>query len=156
VKPSRFYYLAPDARQRVDEVLERFAQRAPIGDLWEALCRELPVDRQAATSLQARVEGMSYAAEYLWNAALQAGAQVYGGDFDRQQLRHSVQDVMPITHYHYKVGSRLPKAILVTRRDALEDPGTALAKLKQDIEGLVDFIRRLPEPPAAPPRESGA
>jgi hypothetical protein len=143
VKLPRFYYLDADTRIQVDAVIQSFLQNSLDGDLWATLCERLPLDRKESHALQVRVEGVGHAAETLWNAALQAGTRTYGQEFNRQSLRNSVQ-AMPMTHYHYVEGSREHNSVLRTRRDALEDPCTALTKLQQDVEALADFIRRLP------------
>ncbi len=139
----RFYYLDSETRKELDAVLESYI-KSPAGDaLWMALCNKLPVEKKRSTSYKVRVEGLSYAAEALWDAALARGKQAYGENFSRQELSKAV-GFRPISYYHYLSGSREPWTILNTRRDALEDLDTAMLKLKDDILSLVDFIRRLP------------
>ena len=139
----RFYYLDSETRKELDAVLESYLKGSTGDSLWAALCRTLPVEQKRSTSYNIRVEGLSYAAESLWDAALARGKQVFGENFGRQELSQAVGS-RPISYYHYLIESREPWTILNTRRDALEDLDTAMLKLKDDILSLVDFIRRLP------------
>jgi hypothetical protein len=139
----RFYYLDSETRRELDAVLEGYIKN-PAGDsLWTALCSKLPLEKKKSTSYKTRVEGLSYAAESLWDTALARGKLAYGENFGRQELSRAVGS-RPISYYHYLIGSREPRTILNTRRDALEDLDTAMLKLKDDIMSLADFIRRLP------------
>ncbi len=144
VKAKKYYYLDTATQHRLDEILRGFMHLRTSNHLWENLCSNLPVQKWSPASLRLRVEGLAYAAERLWNTALEDGKRAYGEDFDRDHLRRYVR-TLPMSHYHYLVGSRESKEVLRTRHDALEDPLTALAKLQSDIAALADFLRQLPE-----------
>lgn len=128
----------------MDEILRNFTGSAHVGDLWEKLCAALPLDRGRPESLSRRVEGLDYVAEKLWALAVESGKKTFGPNFDREALRRAA-GIMPISHYHYIMGSREPWGLVLTRRDALHDPQTALLKLRRDIESLGDFILNLPQ-----------
>jgi hypothetical protein len=142
-RPNPYFYLGAGIRQAIEETLERYLHRTLEGNLWARLCAELPLDRGRPESLSRRVEGLNYAAETLWNMAVESGKKAFGQNFDRERLRRTT-GILPIGHYHYLRGSREPWGQVLTRRDALHDPQTALLKLRRDIESLGDFILHLP------------
>jgi len=141
---ARFYYLDSQTRKGVDEVLQRTVSGRASTASWSELCRLLPVERQRHESVRRRVEGMTYAADWLWDEALRIGKKEFGPNFDRANLRRSIRSY-PISHYHYLMGSREPRDVLLTRRDGLHDPRIALAKLQHDVEELFDFVCRFSE-----------
>lgn len=142
-KPRKFYYLEAQARQRVEEIVQLLSARGSKLKGWEALCEALPLERGLPQSLSRRVEGLDLAAEKLWALAVEGGRKAFGPGFDRESLRRAA-GILPISHYHYLSGSREPHELVQTRRDALNDPTTALVKLRRDIEALTEFIQHLP------------
>ena len=141
---ARFYYFDSQSRKSVDEVLQRTVSARAAAASWSELCRVLPVERQRPESIRRRVEGMTYAADWLWDEALRIGKKEFGPTFDRANLLRSIRSY-PISHYHYLMGSREPRHILLTRRDGLHDPRIALSKLQRDVEELFDFVCRFSE-----------
>jgi hypothetical protein len=147
VRPNQYFYLNSGIRQALEEVLENYRRRTLEENLWERLCAELPLDRGRPESLSRRVEGLNYAAEKLWTMAVESGKKAFGQNFDRRGLRHAA-GILPISQYHYLIGSREPWRQVLTRRDALHDPQTALLKLRRDVESLGDFILQPANPQA--------
>ncbi len=141
---ARYYYLDSQTRKSVDEVLQRTVSGHASTASWSELCRVLPVERLHPESVRRRVEGMTYAADWLWDEALRIGKKEFGPTFDRANLRRSIHSC-PISHYHYLMGSREPRHVLLTRRDGLQDPRIALSKLQHDVEELFDFVCRFSE-----------
>jgi hypothetical protein len=135
----KFYYLDAQTRHQLDGVLRGDLAQFTPADLWKQLCAALPLQRLHPETLRRRVEGMAYAADWLWQAALLKGKEAFGQEFDRENLLKSIRPV-PISHYHYILGSREPRDLLRSRRDGLHDPQIALAKLQHDIEALADFM----------------
>ncbi len=143
VREYRFYYLDAGTRRQLDAIIREYASRRTGDAIWQTLCDRLPVRRGEPESMRCRVEGLSYVAECLWDLALESGRKAFGETFSRENLHRAVRS-LPIGYYHYMVGSRQPAGEVQTRRDALQDPGVALAKLEHDIQALGDFIRSLP------------
>ncbi len=143
LKPTQFYYLEASFRQRLDEIVRAVLNRTSTVALWEALCGVLPLERNRPESLSRRVEGLEYASDKLWTQAVEGGKRAFGQNFDRGALRQAA-GILPISHYHYLSGSREPWGLVRTRRDALNDPQTALLKLRRDVESLAQFILLLP------------
>jgi len=143
VMRKQYYYLDAQIRQQLDEVLRDFAIRRSNGHLWADLCSLLPVEKFKPESLKMRVEGLSYTADALWKMALQRGKEFFGENFDRLSLQRTVR-TYPISHYHYLLGSREPRDLVLTRRDGMHDPQVALYKLHNDIQALADFICQTP------------
>jgi hypothetical protein len=143
-RPSQYFYLDSRIRQAIEEVLGSYLRHGQQGNLWERLCEALPLDRSRPEVLSRRVEGLEYAAEKLWTLAMESGRKAFGQNFDRGGLRRAA-DIRPISQYHYLRGSREPWRQVMTRRDGLHDPQTALLKLRRDVESLGDFILKLPQ-----------
>jgi hypothetical protein len=139
-----FYYLPSEAREKLDKALDVFPKRGTSDTLLAELETLLPMEAQSGRSHRRRVEGMIYCSERLWSMAMDVGKKEYGADFSRQDLIRLTRS-RPMSHYRYLTGSREPMEVLLTRDDALEDPGTALVKFRGDIEALIDFIKTPPE-----------
>jgi len=92
----------------------------------------LPVEKLNPDTVRRRVEGYYYTSEFLFKRLLQEGRT-------RNQIV-SDAGLKPLSHYHYLVGSREPRNLLLTRDDYLNDPSTALVKLKDDIIGLAVLV----------------
>ncbi len=144
VKRKKFYYLDLDTRRQLDQVLQSFLFQPSGNGLWQNLCERLPLNKLVPEAQRLRAEGLYYVSECLWSFALQGGKKTFGDSFDRAQLRRTLR-VLPMSHYHYLMGSRERRENLLTRHDALQDPGTAIAKLQQDIDALAGFIKNLSE-----------
>jgi hypothetical protein len=141
---KKYYFLDSKGRHELEEILRSYLSRSLSGNVWEALCAALPLDRGQPESLSRRVEGLLYASEALWGLAMESGKKAFGLSFDRYALCRSA-GILPMSHYHYLRGSREPWGQVLTRRDALHDPQTAMMKLQRDIESLGDFILNLPK-----------
>ncbi|MBM3327178.1 MAG: hypothetical protein FJY65_09450 [Calditrichaeota bacterium] len=102
-------------------------------DLFEKITDLLPIEKLNQDTVRRRVEGYYYASELLWQKALQ------GGKFSRQDLVRKA-GLKPLSHYHYLTGSREPRNIVLTRDDYLNDPTTALVKLRDDILAIAKVL----------------
>ena len=136
----RLYYLKLETRRRLDALLQSFLKGRSDQDFRGEIDRLLSIEAKQSQSVKRRVEGMFYVSERLWAIGLELGKKAYGEAFSRQDLWRSTHD-LPMSHYRYLTGSREPVPVLITRDDALEDPSTGLAKLDQDIEAILGFIR---------------
>ena len=136
----RLYYLKSETRRQLDALLQNLLKERSDQDFRAEIDRLLPIEAKQSKSVKRRVEGMFYVSERLWAIGLELGKKAYGEAFSRQDLWRSTHD-LPMSHYRYLTGSREPVPVLITRDDALEDPSTGLAKLGQDIEAILGFIR---------------
>ncbi len=139
IKRMRFYYLEKDTAKRLDSILQDFTDTPLNYDLLGQLREVVPISKRDHSSVKQHVEGMFYVSEKLWNIALETGRNTWGEKFSRENLRRMTKSI-PMSHYCYLVGSREAPNVLLTRNDALQDPGTAMVKLEHDISSLVDFI----------------
>jgi len=144
MKRVKLYFLDSGAKRRLNDALQSFFSRPSPRTLWDELCEILPVDKWKPRTFKERVEGMTLVTERLWLFALESGKKCFSQDFSRRELLHHLRS-LPMSHYRYLTGSREPMEILLTRDDALQDPATALVKLRRDIETLAEFIFQLPE-----------
>jgi len=89
----------------------------------------LPIEKMDPDTVRRRVEGLYYTSELIFKKLL-AGGKMTRNDIVR------AAGLKPLSHFHYLTGSREPKNIVLTRDDYLNDPSTALIKLKDDILGI--------------------
>ncbi len=101
--------------------------------LFDKITDLLPIEKLNPDTVRRRVEGYYYASEELWQKALQSGK------FSRAELVKKA-GLKPLSHYHYLTGSREARNIVLTRDDYLNDPPTALVKLRDDILGLAGIL----------------
>jgi hypothetical protein len=139
----KFYYLDSLAREQLNDAIDAFTEDRSVQRLWGAFEDALPATKLKMRSVKKRVEGMAYLIDKLWNLALEVGRNNFGAEFSRIELIRTTQS-RPMSHYHYTAGSREPNDVLLTRDDALQDPTTAMVKLKEDIDHLLDFITKAP------------
>jgi len=92
----------------------------------------LPVEKLNPDTVRRRVEGYYYTSELLFKRLLA------GGKTRNQIVKEA--GLKPLSHYHYTTGSREPANLLLTRDDYLNDPSTALIKLKDDIIGAANLL----------------
>ncbi len=93
----------------------------------------LPIEKMDADTVRRRVEGLYYTSELIFKRLL-AGGKMTRNDIVR------AAGLKPLSHFHYLTGSREPKNIVLTRDDYLNDPSTALVKLKDDILGVAQLL----------------
>lgn len=98
----------------------------------------LPITKTDISTVRRRVEGYYYATEVLWKEALKMKIG------SRQDIVRLAK-LKPLSHYHYLTGSREPHGNVMTRADYLNDPSTALVKLRDDITGLARVFPKLRE-----------
>lgn len=131
-------YLTQDVLTKIIALIEEYAQSQGKGGpekLFDQITDLLPIEKLNPDTVRRRVEGYYFASEELWKRALESKK------FNRQDLIRKA-GLKPLSHYHYLTGSREPVAYVLTRSDYLNDPTTALVKLRDDILGLA---RILPE-----------
>ncbi len=93
----------------------------------------LPIERMDIDTVRRRVEGLYYTSELIFKKLL-AGGKMTRNDIVREA------GLKPLSHFHYLTGSREPKNIVLTRDDYLNDPSTALIKLKDDILSVSELL----------------
>lgn len=125
------YYLERKVAEIIDNKVKEFAQdeSSVPEDLLSDLIAMLPIKRTDLSSVRRRVEGFYYTTEILWHEALRLN------NGNRQEVV-KLANLKPLSHYHYLTGSREPFGNVLTRADFLNDPATALVKLRDDINGL--------------------
>lgn len=140
MKRMRFYYLDTKTRSRLEELLQKGLKNSAAAHLLENFKKLVPIEKWNNVSLRRHVEGLFYLSERLWDLAVQRGKEVYGDDFNRENLLR-ITKTLPMSYYRYLTGSREPADVLLTRDDALQDPATSMVKLTRDIEALTEFIQ---------------
>ncbi len=117
-------------------------------DFLEDLKKVMPIDRvDQETSLRSRVEGFFIVSDLLFERAMDEGVAQLGEAWTRQSVIKAAQ-LRPFSYYHWKTGSREPADNVVSRKDYLNDPMTAIEKLYDDIAGLGKLIREQKNNPA--------
>jgi hypothetical protein len=140
-------YLEPDLARKIDALIDQYAARegSLTPDIFlDRITDLLPIQKMDFDTVRRRVEGYHYTTERFWSLILSTGRVTRPDVVKRAQLKS-------LSQYHYLTGSREPANLMLTRDDLLNDPSTALVKLRDDILGLA---RVLPEilsetPPAA-------
>jgi len=132
-------FLADETAERIDQMVNRVAAgegTVSADQFVKDLIELLPVQKMQTDTVKRRVEGLYLAGEILWHKALELTAN------DRNEVIRRAR-LKPLSHYHYLTGSLEPKSNVLTRDDYLNDPSTALVKLKDDIMGLVSIFPTL-------------
>jgi hypothetical protein len=128
-------YLTNEIAGQIDRLMKEFVEaggKETPEQLFDRVTSVLPVEKLNADTVRLRVEGYYYASEYIFKLLLQRG-----------KTRNAIVQaaaLRPLSHYHYLVGSREPFNLLLTRDDYLNDPSTALVKLKDDIIAIAKLI----------------
>ncbi len=137
---SELYYLDKKSSEQIDNLVKRIASeddKLKPNSLLKEVTELLPIQKTDITTVRRRVEGFHYTTEMLWEAALEL--KIVGGRSDIVRLAK----LKPLSHYHYLTGSREPVSNVLTRADYLNDPATALVKLRDDILGLAAVFPKL-------------
>ena len=132
------YYLDKNAAENIEKIVQEFAgntKNMSGENLVEKVTTELPIQRSDLTSVRRRVEGFYFTTEILWREALKHN--------DSRPAVVKIAELKPLSHYHYLTGSREPITNVMTRADYLNDPTTALVKLRDDILGLAMALGKL-------------
>lgn len=133
------YYLSPETSAQIEKLVNDFtggAKSISSEDLLEKLQEVLPIQKMNRNSVKRRVEGFYHATELLFKFILDKRI------LDRQQIVLKAK-LRPLSYYHYLTGSREPADNVQTRDDYLNDPTTALVKLRDDILGLARLMPQL-------------
>ncbi len=134
------FYLDKKSADQIEQTIKKYADQ-PAEDpeeLYAQIIQVLPIQKSDYTSVRRRVEGLYYSTEILWHEAL----RIFNGN--RQRVVQLAK-LKPLSHYHYLTGSREPFGNVMTRADYLNDPSTALVKLKDDIIGLSRTFSKVDE-----------
>ena len=136
---SEVYFLTEDLFEQITGLIDQFI-REPKSikpeQLVEVLKDILPIEKMNRQTLLRRVEGYSIATDILWEKVTEIGG------LDRQQIVTRAK-LKPMSYYHYLTGSREAPNYAKSRDDLMNDPSTALVKLKDDILGLTGLIVEL-------------
>ena len=139
MRTDEMRYLPSNSRDQIDKLADQFTTGAielTPEDFIERLKEILPVQKLKVDTVRRRVEGYAHVTDLLWDKAMEIG------NLDRHQIVIRAK-LRPLSHYHYTTGSREPAVAVRTRDDYMNDPGTALEKLKEDIRGLAGLINQL-------------
>jgi hypothetical protein len=131
-------YLDNDSADKIEKIVQQYASdtKKMTGEqLVDRVTEELPIQRSNQTSVRRRVEGYYFTTEILWTQALKYN--------DSRPEIVKIARLKPLSHYHYLTGSREPITNVMTRADYLNDPSTALVKLRDDIIGLCMALEKL-------------
>ena len=132
------YYLEKKSAESIEKIVQQFASdgnKLTPEELVDKITLELPIQRSDLSSVRRRVEGFYYTTEILWHEALKYKD-------DRPEVVR-IAKLKPLSHYHYLTGSREPITNVMTRADYLNDPTTALVKLRDDIIGLATALPKI-------------
>ncbi len=102
----------------------------------------MPLERGQHQALCARVEGFYELSEGLFELVFDLGQAKHGAEWNRRRVVKEA-NLRPFSYYHWITGSREPASNVMTRKDYLNDPTTALAKLEEDIQSLAKLYRQL-------------
>ncbi|MBM3330211.1 MAG: hypothetical protein FJY67_12225 [Calditrichaeota bacterium] len=136
MRDYEFRYLTGDMVNQINTLIETYTAGSGsrnADELFDKFTVLLPIEKLNQDTVRRRVEGLYYASELLWQKALQSGKESRNDIVRRAGLK-------PLSHYHYMTGSREPRNIVLTRDDYLNDPATALVKLRDDILGIAGII----------------
>lgn len=131
-------YLDNDSAENIEKIVQQYASdvnKMTGEQLVDKVTDELPIQRTDSTSVRRRVEGYYFTTEILWTQALKYN--------DSRSAVVKIAQLKPLSHYHYLTGSREPITNVMTRADYLNDPSTALVKLRDDIIGLCMALEKL-------------
>jgi len=133
---KELHYLTNELSQKVVQIASDFingsTEQTPqefLADLKEIL----PINKMQQKTVLVRVEGFLIATDLLWKSLLKDGSISRSEVVTRANIR-------TMSHYQYITGSRTPPEFLKTRSDFYNDPGTALAKLQDDVIRLSGFM----------------
>lgn len=139
------YYLDKKSAENIEKIVQQYAKdtkkmsedtkKMSEEDIVDKVTTELPIQRDDLTSVRRRVEGFYFTTEILWREALKYN--------DSRPQVVKIAKLKPLSHYHYLTGSREPITNVMTRADYLNDPTTALVKLKDDIVGLAMALQKM-------------
>jgi len=134
-------YLNGDVATKISTQLDSFvaaAGKEKPEAFFDKIVALLPIERMDADTVRRRVEGLYYTSELIFKRLL-AGGKMTRPDIVREA------GLKPLSHFHYLTGSREPKNIVLTRDDYLNDPTTALVKLKDDILSVSVLLFKNPK-----------
>lgn len=129
-------YLTSEVVSKISSQLDNYvaaAGKQKAEDMFNKVVELLPIEKMNPDTVRRRVEGLYYTSELIFKRLLDAGKMTRNDIVRAAGLK-------PLSHYHYTTGSREPKNIVLTRDDYLNDPATALVKLKDDILGVAEVL----------------
>ncbi|MCF7809456.1 hypothetical protein K9N50_00560 [bacterium] len=136
---KELHYINTEMSQQVNEIIDQFTRGETDltpQELLTKLNEILPINKMQHKTLLMRVEGYLISTDLLWKSLLKDGSISRDEIVKRANIRS-------MSHYQYITGSRTPAEFLKTRTDFYNDPGTALAKLKDDVVRLSGFMLEL-------------
>lgn len=143
MREYEFHFLSEAVIKQVsDKTKTLLSGNKPPKDFLKELRDLLPVARNDLNSLRARVEGMYFVSEFLFQEVLEKGKKKVGESWDHNSVVSQAK-LRPFSYYHYLTGSREPRVNVRTRDDYMNDPSTALMKLEDDIVSLGTLHRKL-------------
>lgn len=129
-------YLRGEVVNKISSLLDNFvaaAGKEKPEAFFDKVVALLPIEKMDADTVRRRVEGLYYTSELIFKRLL-AGGKMTRNDIVR------AAGLKPLSHFHYLTGSREPKNIVLTRDDYLNDPSTALIKLKDDVVNAAGLL----------------
>jgi len=129
-------YLRGEVVNKISSLLDNFvtaAGKEKPEAFFDKVVALLPIEKMDADTVRRRVEGLYYTSELIFKRLL-AGGKMTRNDIVR------AAGLKPLSHFHYLTGSREPKNIVLTRDDYLNDPSTALIKLKDDVVSAAGLL----------------
>ncbi len=133
-------YLRVEVVNKISGLLDNFVAASGTEkpeEFFDKVVVVLPIEKMDSDTVRRRVEGLYYASELIFKRLL-AGGKMTRSDIVR------AAGLKPLSHFHYLTGSREPKNIVLTRDDYLNDPSTALVKLKDDIVHIAPLLLKQP------------
>ena len=129
-------YVSSEVAEQISQLIEEFitTDDEMTGEkLLNRVHLLLPIERMKTETVRQRIEGLHFVTEILWQKILDTGK------FNRQEVVQMAK-LKPLSYYHYLTGSREQVSNVMSRDDYMNDPSTAIAKLKDDVTGLARII----------------
>ena len=138
-----FYFVDDELVDLLDDMVDSFHYSIETPEsLLDRIKELLVLKKLEHDTVSARVEGFMEIAEELFKAVVKQGKIKHGEEWSRKDVVREAR-LRPFSHYHYMMGSREPASNVMTRKDYLNDPSIALAKLEDDVISLATLYRSL-------------
>ncbi len=135
-----YTYLDENLVEKLDTSAELYIHVKQNPEEFVKLLKDLlPIEKSTPDTWKKRVEGFYHVSECIINFIINLDSDQ---SWDRELIEQEA-DLRPLSHYHWKTGSREPVSSLMTRDGFFNDPRTSLTKLEEDIVSLSDLLRKL-------------
>jgi len=143
MRNQHYYYLSSDMKSDLQAVVTRFVTESASPEMFlNEIKEKLPVEWSNQFQWKASVEGFFFTAQVLFGEVLQFGQSHHGDEWTRETVVYEA-GLRPLSSYHWSSLYWDSLSAIPTSDDYLNDPTTALVKLKDDILALSRLLRKL-------------